>query len=361
MKIRGLPTALFDETYLSWLIRCSLDPWVDVITESDIDSWDSHDAPLRAMMPDHIGMDFDLNGNYAKRLTERLSLDVRTHLRSFRSTSELLLASEYRTAYCHLCITEDVSSGRYPAWRKSWCYSISAICGRHQCLLSHLNYSTPTEKQWDAYKHGELGDFLPSRRLGYSRRHHGLKPSRARSWLTLRVQNWLAKLECVCTLKQDSNPHKREAENLLNTVHYIFKILLTPRTSVLCAGIARDCFTEVPPKIFHNSMNFSKRLRFGAAHCVPYERMCALLLLGKIFMVFSRAEQELLDKIVSEAEFYLPSKSIDLGRFCSPVVSTQEYEELKQAFVLSNDVLPTLGDFLDGLLSESWKNRGTWR
>lgn len=116
-KFSILPVT-YDETFLSWVTRCSLSPKIYRVTRSDINKW--HDKESWECLHDieSIGMDFDYINSIGGEIANKLEVDIKILECLFSPNTELLLSGSYRLAYCHKCISSDVSSKRYPSWKK---------------------------------------------------------------------------------------------------------------------------------------------------------------------------------------------------------------------------------------------------
>lgn len=351
MKFSGLLRPIHDETLPSWLTRCALNPKVLGVSERDINEWESLDNRKRLFSFTGLGMEFDFDDSRGLELVRELKLDICIIKKIFRPTSTLLLSPKYRAAYCHLCIKSDVQQKRFPSWRKSWCYVTQSYCPIHWCLLSYLDGYPILDKQWNAYVRGDLGDYYQGRKgSSYTRRHmHGLTPDNIRAWLTLRVQMWINKINCskFCVLPGTDVPV--DCTKLTSAVNFILRLFLVPRTDRNRSGVAKQLLTASNPLIVHKVLDLNERLDYGASNSVPYERMCALLLLGKIFNIFSPKEYLMFEQMVLNSEFDFPD-SKTLGELSADHVHAVEYSTLERQLGSLDIVSDYLSDFIEGVL-----------
>jgi len=347
MIFSNLLRPVHDETFCSWVTRCALNHRVEIITESDLIDWDSCTSRKQLFCPDNLGMEFDFSDSQGGRIASLMRLNIVSTHNIFRPASDLLLAINYRTAFCHRCIESDVTLKRYPSWRKSWCYVTHPYCSEHRCLLSHIRDCAAIHKQWWAFTKGDLGDYLPGRNC---HRSHGLPSNRSRAWLTLRVQSWIESLQRSSRTVLPSTSNHVKTEDLIRVIEQVIRLLLAPRTDRDNPGLARTFFTIKPAVIVHKFLDLQARLEYGAPNSLPYERMSALLLLGLIFKLFTRAEISLLKRLVSAADFELPGSMYELGALTAIPVAHHEYDELRIRFSCPYEITAYLGGFLHGLL-----------
>lgn len=347
MAFHNLIRPTYDETFSSWVTRCAINPKISKISERTVCDWNSLDISKHLWGRDALGLEFDFHQSAGLIIANRLGLDEKFLTRVFSPHSQLLLSRNYRTAYCHRCIEADVAAKRYPSWRKSWCYVLHTYCLEHRCLLSHMENCETISKQWWAFIKGDLGDYLPGRSRN---RLHGLPSTRSRAWLTLRIQSWIAKLQRSTRTVLPGTSTAVNSEDLTRVVYQVICMLLAPRTDRDNPGLARTFFTVKPAVIVHKFLDLQARLDYGARNSVPYERMSALLLLGLVFKVFTRAEIAMLKRLVSEADFELPGSMYELGALTAIPVAHHEYDELRIRFSCPYEITTFLGDFLDGLL-----------
>ncbi|WP_160105596.1 hypothetical protein [Pseudomonas izuensis] len=351
MKFSNLLHPIFDETFPSWLTRCALNPKISGISERDIIEWKYEDDQKRRFLAPGLSMEFDFHESRGLALARELHLDVCIIEKIFRPTSTLLLSPNYRTAYCHLCIQSDVLQKRFPSWRKSWCYVTQPYCPIHWCLLSFIDGYPILDKQWNAYVRGNLGDYYQGRKgSSYTRRHmHGLPPNNIRAWLTLRVQMWINKIDRTRFCVLPGTDVLVDSIQLTSAVNFILRLFLVPRTDRNSSGVAKELLTAANPLIVHKVLDFKDRLDYGASNSVPYERMCALLLLGKIFNIFSPKEHSMFKKIVLDSEFDFPD-SKTLGELSAGHVHAVEYSTLERQLGSLDVVSDYLSDFIEGVL-----------
>lgn len=350
MKFPGLIRPLYDETYHSWLFRCAIQPSVCLISEREIYTWVAEDFRNSIHQYSSLGVEFDFNESPGTEIASRLGFNKKYLITFFGHRSNFLLSPSYRVAYCHLCIASDVRGKKFPAWRKSWCYITDTYCVRHHCLLSHIDEFKTVDKQWGAFVTGNVGDYIQGRRSSYYRHQHGLAPSKARAWLTLRVQKWVHNLylesRSILFGKKNSVTHN----SMINAVYFMLRMLLSPKTDRAPAGVARDIFTNVCPVTVHKPLLLPERLRYGAVHSVPYERMCAMLLIGVIFRVFTNAELILLNNTLEKDDFSIPNVTRDLGVLCAAHVNPDEHKDLKKLIRAMGGASCFHRDFLNGLI-----------
>lgn len=350
MKFSNLLHPIYDETFPSWLTRCALNPKISGITERDIADWYSLDFQKRIFLSNALGMEFDFNESRGLELASELQLDIYVTRKLFKPLPTPLLTPQHRVAYCHLCIRSDVSQKRYPSWRKSWCYVTHPYCSVHRCLLSYIDRCEIIDKQWGAYVSNAIGDYVPGRLKSCYKRKPGIFPRDSRAWLTLRVQKWIEMLHKRNSCALPGTNIVVETSKIITAVDLIIRIFLIPRTRRYSSGVA-SLLSDAYTTIVHHKNHLSERIEYGAPNSVPYERMCALLLLGVIFKIFSQKELSLLHRLVSLSEFNIPDFRV-LGKLITGCVDIHENEMLVSLLNNLGEISLFLREFIEGV---SWK------
>lgn len=349
----ALPIPIYDETFSSWAIRCSLGPHAYLIADHDILLWEQSIAYRLASNAESLGMEFDFEAQHAKNFVANTGFSEQHIKRLFSASDGLVLSPGYRLAFCHKCVLSDVAQKRFPSWRKSWCYVATPYCARHQCLLRYMNGCRDSDKQWSAFTQVDLGEFMPGRMTGRNIGGHGVRHSAERTLLSLRVQTWLHNL--YSSNSSVLGPAGQQVDNRLMraAVDLMLRVLLMHRTRRSLAGVAKTCFSSIKPPINHGPSDLHSRLAHGAINSVPYERMCALWLIGIIFRIFTASEFALFDFLIRDAEFTLPPGLGELGAMCGGILLEGESEELYE-LISGMDVARVLdAGFLEGLLGGS--------
>lgn len=344
------PEPVHDETFSSWATRCSLDQRSFSITDSDIADWERSVAYNIASKTNSLGMEFDFDALYVKDFLASTGLSNKHIRKLFAPTNDPLLSPAYRTAFCHKCILSDVVQKRFPSWRKAWCYIARPYCQKHRCLLRYMHHHRGCDKQWDAFTKLDLGEFMPGRFIGRNRSDHGVPECAARAHLTLRIQAWVQKVYSSAAYAPCCGDYPIENHLMRRAIDLMLGLTLTHRTRRANAGAARIAFSSFYPPTDHEGLDLLGRLRNGSPNSVPYERMCALWLLGKIFKVFTVAESALLHQMLHEAEFFFPLTLGELGEMCGSSLVENERESLAE--IISKLDLGQVLDpsFLEGLI-----------
>lgn len=339
-----------DETFSSWATRCSLDPHVFLISDSDVVRWERSVAYELASNPYCLGMEFDFEGPYAKSLLGEAGLSQELCRKLFAPSDEPLLSPAYRTAFCPECILFDVVNKRFPSWRKSWCYITRPYCTKHGCLLRFMDGYRGSDKQWIAFTKLDLGEYMPGRMSGWSRAGHGVSPSVARNQLTLRVQTWVEGIYSSASRTPRFTGQLVDNNLMRTAIDLMLRLSLVHRTKRTQAGTAKIAFSCFSPPIDHTGFELHHRLRNGSPRSVPYERMCVLWLIGKVFRVYTASESILLHRMVHEAEFSLPATLGELGEIYGSGLLDGEAKILAELFTRLNVAQVLDGEFLEGLI-----------
>lgn len=298
-------------------------------------------------------MEFDFEVPYAKEFLASTGMSRKRIRQLFSPSEDLLLSPGYRTAFCHECVLADVQQKRFPSWRKSWCYVARPYCEEHKCLLRFMHGHKGSDKQWNAFTKLDLGEFMPGRLAGKPRTGHGVPPSPARTHLTLRMQAWVQRVYSSAACVPRRGDHPIDNHLMRTAIDLMLRLTLTHRTRRVPAGMAKTGFSSFYPPIDNQGLDLPSRLENGSPNSVPYERMCALWLLGKVFKVFTAPESALLHRMVSEADFFFPTGLGELGERCRSGLIEDEGEVFADLVSRLNVEQVFDRDFLEGLLGKS--------
>ena len=144
-----MPTPDSDETLSSWIYRCSVYRRSKVCRLLRLE-----DRPLRWW--DNLDLKYeDPDIDFATSVTRLASAGIETTeglLKAhFAMRSGKLVEWKYRRFYCPQCLTDDVTGGQLPRWRKSWCYEEASVCIQHRRRLDILVDASRYSKAWDAF------------------------------------------------------------------------------------------------------------------------------------------------------------------------------------------------------------------
>lgn len=210
-----------------------------------------------------------------------------------------------------------------------------------------MNGCSVTDKQWSAFTKLDLGEYMPGRLSGRSKTDHGVPQSAVRAQLTIRIQNWIQKM-----YSSTSYSANRPMDNALirTGINLMLMICLAQRTRRTQAGAAKTAFSCFSPPIDHDDSDLHRRLKRGYLDSVPYERMCALWLIGAALQVYTASEFSLLTRLVQEAEFSFPPTLGELGERCGSILAEGEGKVLADLILSLNVSRVFAPSFLEGLL-----------
>lgn len=277
MKIKGFPRVVPDETFTSWLFRCSLNKGCGAMSQKMGETYCSLDTEM--------DYDFDFSNNDFFELCHHLQIAPSLISVYFKPATALLLNTRFRLSYCPLCLREDISSYGLPVWRKTWCYVSAPFCMRHQVLLVHLSDFLPFVKSWDAFANRK--PILDPQHVYYPR---------ARLWggvpiallgvdVGIKVQAWLSALRIPARYSRATNA--LPIGPLVVATEFLLQHFLHSTAPGNSGGLARMWFSYRRGRMLHRDRSWRACLKNGAGEATPYQRMMALLLLGYVFDVFS--------------------------------------------------------------------------
>ncbi|WP_346780108.1 TniQ family protein [Pseudomonas sp. MPFS] len=149
MKFKGLPKPVFDETLTSWLFRCSVNRRSRVGKRLRLEGrpeawWVGIELKTADADIDFVTAEKKLRE--AGYETNSLILEI-----VFGPQGKRFVEWNFRRLFCVECLRQDVSEGRLPIWRKSWCYEFASDCFVHRKQLDSLVAPLRYSKAWDAF------------------------------------------------------------------------------------------------------------------------------------------------------------------------------------------------------------------
>lgn len=320
MSLLDLCPASLDECFSSWIYRCMIKfPWVkfslegiNVRGESDRFGGIVYEDP-----------DFDIDSSYVQNVILRLDLAEDDYLPFFEKRPGKLLSWQSRRFYCPECIAEDVKNNILPCWRRDWCSAISVFCSSHKKKLSSIRFNNePIGRGWRAFS--ELANYPHPQYQGT--RNYDL-------WESENLQKAL-----YCLAAQVFEWYGADEETRLN-------IADTDAASTASFDLVLELLTQAPS--LHNSgglswaFTFAFKLRLGryrkgyswllengVNEVDINQRICGVILAGKVLGILSDEEVGRLDCMVDDLFPYFGLSNLELGFTCANYNSISDYDYL---------------------------------
>lgn len=317
------PAPAEDETFMSWVFRCSLNPLCCPLSERKGERYYQRCGITG-------DADFDFRSISFIELESSLHWSVGIELSHFNPSSSLLLSPQQRFAFCLQCLRSDVAIHGHPVWRKSWCYVCSPFCSQHKRLLLLNDHYLGFDKPWQAFafRH-QVSHLRPEADLGSWR---GLLNHDLLVRLGVLVQLWVNRLESCDACKLPGCDEVVEAQFLIRTIHNLMRLFLSDKSTFRPSGPARFCFSNSRQKIVHGEIDYLTAMEVGTASASPYQRMIALIWVGWIFELFQRDEVDRLARAANISGYQWFRSIEELGYYCPPCVTKSEYDDVQQLF-----------------------------
>lgn len=353
--LKHLPRPLWDETFSSWVHRASRgrSPYGQMLRLSayalEVDqerlfvSSDFYTEEMPRFLPD-----FDFDDSKLSELVRDLSNMSRNSFRRFFGEEQGgVVPWDYRRLYCPACLERDIQQVGYPSWKKSWCYGTSAYCVEHGNFLQLLRVQNlEFGRAWDAFKyHAAYSEPLPPSRGWFSA--HG---AAYRNRLAKRVQVWVQSLTRKEQLPLPGTDTLASSVPVSAAVHASYSILLRQRTRFSSGGYAKTLARRHRCEVSALNKTLPVRLKLGVYESTPYERMCALLLVGIIFGVINASESARLDELARAADSRWPTNVKRIGQQAIDFKNLEEYALIRGLFREADaPVMKHIADFIDGM------------
>lgn len=319
------PPPIEDETFMSWVFRCALNPQCRPLSESKGERY----YQMCGITGD---ADFDFRSSAFFELESSLHWPIGIESSHFNPATSLLLSPQQRFAFCLHCLRSDVAMHGYPVWRKSWCYVCAPFCCRHEQLLLLNDRYLGFDKPWQAFAfHHQESRLRPEADLSSWR---GMSNLKLLARLGSRTQLWVNTLKSCDTYKFPGCDEVVETESLIRTVHNLMRIFLAAKSTFRPSGPARFCFSNSRQDIVHGEIDYSTAMEVGAVSASPYQRMIALIWVGWVFELFQREEIGCLAQAAKVSGYQWYRNIEELGYYCPPCATKSEYDNMGKLFSL---------------------------
>ncbi|HGM8212465.1 TPA: hypothetical protein ACRNHZ_000789 [Pseudomonas aeruginosa] len=268
--------------------------------------------------------DFDLGSSYVQDVISRLGLAEVDYLPFFEKIPGTLLSWPSRRFYCQECLREDVKNNLLPCWRRGWCTTVSVFCTIHKKKLSRLQFDYDRiGRGWQAFY--ELTNTPSSRYAGT--RSYDLWESehlqQALFDLATKVFQWYNSDE---TAKADIAGHGTALSYFFDLVLELLTQAPSVRNSGGLAWQFRFAFKLILKRY---RKGYSWLLRNGVNEVDINQRVCGVILAGKVLGVLSDEEVKRLDCMVDDLFPYFGLSNLELGITCTNYNSIEDYDYLR--------------------------------
>ncbi len=309
-----------DECFSSWVYRCMMKlPRVKFLlegtgvkSESDMYGGFVYEDP-----------DFDLDSGYAQDVISRLGLAEADYLPFFERRPGKLLSWRNRRFYCQECLKEDVKNNLLPYWRRGWCSTVSVFCSVHKKKLSCITYNLdPIGRGWRAFSEFANSPYPRDQGTRNYDLWEGEHLQQALFDLTARVSQWYSSDEAT---KADIVGH-----DAVSTASFDLVLeLLTQAPSLHNSGGLSWGFTfAYKLRLDRYRKGYSWLLENGVNEVDINQRVCGVVLAGKVLGILSDDEVGSLECIVRDLFPYFGLSNLELGFACANYDSIEDYNYL---------------------------------
>jgi len=329
-----------DECFSSWIYRCTVKfPWVKFSLE---------DVGVKGYFDEDYGHfdedpDFDIGSDYVQEVLSRISLAERDCISFFEMRPGRLLSWRGRIFYCQECITNDVECHMLPCWRKAWCSVVTVFCPIHKRKLSRIFHNChPHSKGWQAFHdiaNHPYNQFIGSRSYDL--------------WESEDVQKVICRLS-MRVAEWYSSDHKAKVDvtgddTASTELFDLILELLTQAPSRIHPGGVSWLFTfAAKVRLDRYGKCYSWLLERGVERVDINQRICGVILTGKILGILSDEEVGELNCVPHDLFPYFAVSNAEIGRVCAGSIGNYDYLQFRVS-QLPCSSQKRFHDFLSGL------------
>lgn len=336
IKFRGLPRPVYDETFTSWISRCGNDKRIHL--SSLLDICVTHRIAGSSLV--HEDPDFDFDSPFFLSATSLIDVSLHQLRSAFSPKSKWFLPWHQRKYYCPDCLIDDISQGRIPSWRKSWCYVFSSHCIFHKKQLIEFQGMPSTEKAWDAFV--EYAN-LKNKSSEIKSKWSSATPTKLRYLLqikALRIAGVGPSLYCS----------QSTSLRTFDCFKVLAQIFLQASTTHTPPGAARHLFFSGRLPINRSISGYPDVLEIGSLEANAHERMCGVILSGYILSLYSSRELKVIRRIYSYTGYIFPEDKYRLGFWAFDLDFKKDYLYVKSLFdIFPSPFLNKVKRFIEGI------------
>lgn len=320
MRLLNLCPASVDECFSSWIYRCMIKfPWVKFSLEgvSVKGECDRHGELV------YEDPDFDIGSSYVQDVISRLNLAEDDYLRFFDKKPGKLLSWQSRRFYCQDCIIDDIKNNILPCWRRSWCSAVCVFCSFHEKKLSSIRFNCdPIGRGWRAFS--EFSQYPYHQYQGT--RNYNL-------WESESLQEALYDLAIQVFEWYDSSEEARvdsAGADAASTAYFdlVFELLTQAPSLHNSGGLSWSFTFAFKLRLGRYRKDYSWLLENGVNEVDINQRICGVILAGKVLGILSDEEVGRLDCMVDDLFPYFGLSNLELGFTCANYSSIGDYDYL---------------------------------
>lgn len=320
MSLLDLCPAGVDECFSSWIYRCMIKfPWVKFSLEGVgvAGEFDRYGGVV------YEDPDFDIGSSYVQDVILRLDLAEDDYLPFFEKRYGKLLSWQCRRFYCQECIMDDVKNNLLPCWRKNWCSAASVFCLSHKKKLSCIQFNYEhIARGWRAFS-----EFANRPHLQYKGTRNydlweGENLQKALYYLAAQVFEWYSADEEIKLNIADTNATSTASFDL------VLELLTQPPSLHNSGGLSWAFTFALKLRLGRYRKGYSWLLENGVNEVDINQRVCGVILAGKVLGILSDQEVGRLDCMVDDLFPYFGLSNLELGFTCANYNSISDYEYL---------------------------------
>lgn len=300
----GLLTPVYDESFSSWLYRCSMHPRLrSQLRELDFKQTNWKTVGSRLEVDD---LDFDFQSEFSTSAMKRLGLNYTTVEKIFSPGRCPVVNWDCCRLYCPDCLRSDIAQGRLPSWRKSSSHEDAVQCQLHHRDLDLLFKAPSVSRAWDAFVEN-VNNQKPTSPWGEARF------SRLRSICCNRVSRWLSDT-------------RRESYHLHITLfHRLYTVFVQAPFRGAAGGSARLYFHGPTSRRVSEPLCLEESLRIGSITADPPIRFGGLLFAGALMEIFPEPMLSAFEKFCSTNNSHWTLKLSQIESLYLPSVDREEF------------------------------------
>lgn len=353
MMIKNFPRPIADETFNSWIFRCSHHKSCSTISDDDLFEIPS---PWRLEYEKGASdFDFYCELSIASKVMKATCLSESALEQLFGRGSRFSLSSTFANAFCPTCLVEDVKARGLPSWRKSWCYVDVAYCLKHKRLLCGIDAKLDESKAWVAYAMKNPIESASDDGLIEKPAKFQLSSGAVRNHLGMKAQRWISGLYSKDIVKVKGTDYSIAGREAARCARALMSLFLKKKTYHYGAGIARWYFCNSRHEWDGRHLSFMEALTAGLRESTPFQRMVALIFTAWVSGVYSQGEIEAFVRFCRKQGYCWPTSVDELARETFSLSTHTEYMQYVELFTKGVAPEPAIS-FVDNFMSAMHKN-----
>lgn len=306
----GLPRPVDDETFSSWVYRCSIGRCSETFALEQLQKqpewiWNGRFTVVQ-------DPDFDFNTKLVINACDLLRIDITRVIRVFSPSDVRIVPWERRIVFCNECFRDDIRAGRLPAWRKRWCYTNAIHCTHHSIFLTRLKVNPSISKAWSGFTEVCNSSENLQRVIQIANLSRFAK-------VALRRVN--------CWLNSQSSSNKDE-ENLKRLFYALYCVFLQYPTRRSHGGVALGFFERKRNLVTADFLNFQESLMKGIEAASPLNRFGCYMLIVLLMDVLPSKMIQVFNHLITQNSENFPALDSLVQSIYFGNVNSDEYNML---------------------------------